>query len=198
MEKKKTDRRVQKTRRAIRRAFVQMLSRKELDCITVTDIAEAADINRKTFYNYYSGVADVLAEIEDELVTAFQADLQDYDFGQEVEDVRLAFGRLWDLIAGDQEFYHRLFHQGKDFHLVEKLTEMLRERSLECYLAHGGADPQVVEIAVDFVVSGVMAVQKHWFLSGQRMPLDQLCRITVEIAKHGVNSVLLPAASNVA
>ncbi len=190
MEKKKTDRRVQKTRRAIRRAFVQMLSRKELDSITVTDIAEAADINRKTFYNYYSGVADVLAEIEDELVTAFRADLQEYEFGQDVEDVRQMFSRLWELIAGDQEFYHRLFHQGKDFHLIEKLTEMLRERSLECYLAHGGADPQVVEIVVDFVVSGVMSVQKHWFVSGQRMPLDQLCRIMTELAKHGSYALL--------
>lgn len=57
MEKseKKTDRRVIKTKKAIHMAFVKLLSQKSVNEITVKDIADEADINRKTFYNYYSG-----------------------------------------------------------------------------------------------------------------------------------------------
>ena len=51
---KKTDRRVLKTKRAIYNAFVELLSEKEINHITITDISKKADINRKTFYNYYS------------------------------------------------------------------------------------------------------------------------------------------------
>ena len=52
MGEQKQDRRVVKTKRAIRNALVQLLSEKELDQITVKELADRADINRKTFYNY--------------------------------------------------------------------------------------------------------------------------------------------------
>ena len=45
------DRRVIRTKKAIRNAFAQLLSVKKLEDITVKDIAELADINGKTFYS---------------------------------------------------------------------------------------------------------------------------------------------------
>ena len=54
-ENVRQDRRVRRTKRAIRNAFAELLSEKPYEEITVTDITELADINRKTFYNYYAG-----------------------------------------------------------------------------------------------------------------------------------------------
>ena len=51
-EEKKTDRRVIKTKRAIRNAFAELLSHKDINDITIKDIADTADINRKTGCNY--------------------------------------------------------------------------------------------------------------------------------------------------
>ena len=48
MEEVKQDRRVMKTKKAIRSAFARLLAEKDIDRITVKDIAEAADVNRKT------------------------------------------------------------------------------------------------------------------------------------------------------
>lgn len=42
---KKIDRRVLKTKRAIYNAFVELLSEKEINHITITDISKKADIN---------------------------------------------------------------------------------------------------------------------------------------------------------
>ena len=63
---KPVDRRVIKTKKAIRIAFAKLLSKKDLNDITVSDIASLADINRKTFYNYYSGIYMVIDEIEND------------------------------------------------------------------------------------------------------------------------------------
>ena len=71
MEGKKPDRRVLKTKRAIRNALAQLLVEKELDEITVKDVADTADINRKTFYNYYTGIHQVIDEIESGIVFTF-------------------------------------------------------------------------------------------------------------------------------
>ena len=49
---KKQDRRVQRTKKSIRNAFLQLLAEKELEKISVKEIADSADVDRKTVYNY--------------------------------------------------------------------------------------------------------------------------------------------------
>ncbi|MBO5574611.1 MAG: TetR family transcriptional regulator, partial [Clostridium sp.] len=62
-EKRRTDRRVVRTKKAIRNAFARLVSRKPLGEITVKELSEEADINRKTFYNYYSDIFQVMDEV---------------------------------------------------------------------------------------------------------------------------------------
>lgn len=59
----KTDPRVRKTRLAIRRALVELMQKKDYDAITVTDISESAQINRKTFYAHYETKEQLCAQM---------------------------------------------------------------------------------------------------------------------------------------
>lgn len=59
----------QYTRKIIREAFIKMLNERPLNKITVKDIAIACEINRNTFYYYYTDVYVLLSEI-------FQTELQ--------------------------------------------------------------------------------------------------------------------------
>lgn len=65
------DRRVLRTRRAIQRSLLRLLETQPMDRVTVTQLAEAADINRKTFYAHYREVGEVLEDVEDEVVGVF-------------------------------------------------------------------------------------------------------------------------------
>lgn len=51
------------TKELIYETFVELLSQKPFDKITVKDIVETCDINRNTFYYYYSDIYDLLEEI---------------------------------------------------------------------------------------------------------------------------------------
>ena len=68
----KADRRILKTKKAIYEALVELMQKKKLNSITVTELAAQADINRKTFYTYYSTVNDVLDEGINELITSLK------------------------------------------------------------------------------------------------------------------------------
>lgn len=59
----------QYTMKMIREAFIKMLNDRPLNKITVKDIAAACEINRNTFYYYYTDVYALLSEI-------FQMELQ--------------------------------------------------------------------------------------------------------------------------
>ena len=62
------DKRVVKTRRAIREALVTLLRDREMEDITVVLLAETAQVNRKTFYAHYDKVEDVGWDLIDEFV----------------------------------------------------------------------------------------------------------------------------------
>ncbi|MBQ7228809.1 MAG: TetR family transcriptional regulator, partial [Clostridia bacterium] len=58
------DRRVARTKKNIYRAFFRLVQTKAIDDITVSELARAADIDRKTFYLHYQTVRDVFVEFK--------------------------------------------------------------------------------------------------------------------------------------
>lgn len=54
------DRRIKKTRQLIMDTFIDLLSEKEFEKITINDIAQRADINRGTVYLHYMDKYDLL------------------------------------------------------------------------------------------------------------------------------------------
>lgn len=52
--------------RLLKSTLLEQMETKNLDDITVVGLIQAAEINRKTFYNHYSGLADLLCKIVSE------------------------------------------------------------------------------------------------------------------------------------
>ena len=70
------DLRIQRTRKCITDAFVEIRKKKELEKITVKEIADAAMINKATFYNHFSSVYDLSEQLENEVINAVLCDIQ--------------------------------------------------------------------------------------------------------------------------
>ena len=56
------DRRVQKTRAALRAAFNELILAKGYEAIVAADLAAHANVGRSTFYEHFQGKEDILAE----------------------------------------------------------------------------------------------------------------------------------------
>ena len=52
MVEKKTDRRILKTKRALRESLLYLLKEQPIQKISVSRLCEKSDINRSTFYTY--------------------------------------------------------------------------------------------------------------------------------------------------
>lgn len=61
------DRRVRKTKRALRQSLFKLIEEKSINQITVTELTDLADVNRSTFYLYYSDVPDMMEKIQNEI-----------------------------------------------------------------------------------------------------------------------------------
>lgn len=75
------DRRIVRTQRKLKTALLDLLKEKDLQDLTITEVARRADCNRVTFYSHYKDLNTLLAAIIDDylngLVEYFRKGFQD-------------------------------------------------------------------------------------------------------------------------
>ena len=74
MPEKREDRRTQYSKRVIREALYELMQEKPLNKITVTEICALADVNRSTFYAYYTDIFNLHESIIKEFYTVQKLD----------------------------------------------------------------------------------------------------------------------------
>lgn len=62
MTAEKLDRRTERTRKALKSAFIELTLTRGYDAVTVEDIVGRADIGRSTFYMHYAGKEEILTQ----------------------------------------------------------------------------------------------------------------------------------------
>lgn len=64
------DLRIKKTECAVKNAFIELRSKKELEKITVKELCEVACINKSTFYSHYGDIYELSDRMEEEVVAS--------------------------------------------------------------------------------------------------------------------------------
>lgn len=191
MEPSKTpDRRVLRTKRAIKSAFAQLLTEKNINDITVSDIAALADINRKTFYNYYAGVYAVVDEIEDDTIRRFDALLTEPDFEVNANRPYMIFKKLTDIINREPVFFRYLIAMDANVSLSTKMAEMLKARTKAILLKYLTVDESRLDLMLEFMVTGSVSVYRQWYNSDRREPLENISDSINLLIFHGLKGYL--------
>ena len=184
------DKRVMKTRRAIHSAMTRLLTLKPIEEITVTELADAAEINRKTFYNYYSSVYMVAEEMEDEIVERFEDTLRIIDFETLLQDPQTTFNTLARIIASDLDFYETILTNRNQVFFLQKIITSLKERIMALYFDRNSKDFELQEYMLEYIISGLVSVYQKWFKSGRKTDMEELSKYISMLAVNGVKSIL--------
>ncbi len=186
-EPRRPDRRVLRTKRAIRNAFIKLLSQKDLNDISVKDIADAADVDRKTVYNYYSGVYEIRNEVENEIIGLLESAVKELDVKNSIDNPLKLFETLTDIINSNIELYGHLFKIDANSYIIRKVNKVLRDKVCDGLKA-ASLDDCDYELCADFVTSGMLSVYQNWFDSGCVKPLEQLSKEAGKLVIDGLHS----------
>lgn len=85
------DLRVRKTIQGIKSAFEELICEKEYEKITVKELCDKAQINKKTFYHYYETLDALLSEMQAELSAGFLGRVKDFSLPDELDKVNREF-----------------------------------------------------------------------------------------------------------
>ena len=186
---KPVDRRVIKTKKAIRIAFAKLLSKKDLNDITVSDIASLADINRKTFYNYYSGIYMVIDEIENDIVQTFSSVIGEINFNEEMENPYSIFEKLTAIINTDMDFYSHLFSLNANTKILLKIVTLLKNKTKDAVISQTNIDEPVADHTLTFIFSGMFAVYQSWFNSDRSQSIEEISELISDLCLNGIKAI---------
>lgn len=187
----RTDRRVVRTKRAIRNALIRLLSQKSINEITVKDLADTADINRKTFYNYYSDIHQVIDEMENELVAAFEDALQENVFNPDMQNPYAVFSKLTEILSSDIDFYGYLLKSDATSNLIAKIMSALKSKAREAFADQVSLDDNTLGLIIDYVAAGMIAVYQSWFNSDRKLPIEKISEQVSIITLGGIKGMIL-------
>ena len=159
---------------------MQLLSEKRLQDITVREITELANIDRKTFYNHYGSIYEIVEEQEDKFIEYVAKKLDKNDI---LKDIKNPGKILAGIAKMSKEFsvYSKILQTDHGLLYGIKLAEKVKDRIMVSMLKMN-LTPEEAEIFSIYVFSGIVAVYRHLRISGNRINfetaseiLDRMC-----------------------
>ena len=181
------DRRVIRTKKAIRNALLQLAVEKDLEKITIKEIAERADVDRKTIYNYYPGIMEIFGEIENELIANFYREAQNLIH---TKDVRQYFLSVAGLINQDFEIYE-LIVRSNNHTFINKIVLFLREWIQATLNQSGILDTQKIALATEYLSGGIFNAYRYWFQSDRQKTLEEFSLELCDLLMGGLPTYFL-------
>ena len=185
------DRRVGKTQKSIRDALINLTAEKDVSQITIKELAERADINRKTFYMHYSSIDDILDKIGNEIIEKLVFVLDTHDFFNLHFDEYAFFRSLNDVINEDFDFYQKLVCANSNNFLLVKVKKILKDTIIEKYYEKFKINKEMLSLYAEYVASGIMSMYIEWFNMNSKLPLEDLAKVASNIAFNGINSLIV-------
>ena len=184
------DRRVVKTKRAIKEAFAKLLTQKDINDITISDIAAEANINHKTFYNYYGGIYEVVGEIEDDIVRLIDKEVTGIGFQNSLQSPYLIFEKLTKVINTDTDFFGYLLGMNANVSLESKIADLLKSKFKMFVLQDVEISELRLNLMAEFIISGMVAVYRRWFNSDRSEPIETISEEMTLLAFEGINGFM--------
>lgn len=174
---KKENQRVRLTKLMLKDALVDLLEKTPLQQITITEICERAEINRTTFYKYYSSECDLYADIENDFITILEINLAN---GPEK-----SLEKLLNLISNNRKMATVLLNNSS----VETLSQRIFSLpAIINYMNLKQLDktPYNEEIS-SFLFNGSYALIKKWINTGFLIPPKELSVLMIDLINKVVN-----------
>lgn len=188
-EKRSEDRRVKRTKKALRDCLFSLLEQKTADEITVKELTAAADINRSTFYFYYKDIDDMIMQIQDEIYSVFETDVinQAGDFLTANDFVQYLTRFL--LFCKEHERICK-FVIGND--PKNNLSKRIKKGLLRCIpdttLFFEETDPK--RYLTEYAVAGFWQLIVNWMYDGMKIPPQEMAVFMTNVYFYGSRSVL--------
>ncbi len=178
------DLRVKRTIKAIRNAFCQLVLEKDFKDISIKELTELAEINRKTFYLHFSSLDDLIHQLQKDIVNNFLKLVENETASLNVEGCIYKFYHYLN-DCGDVE--QKLLCDTEYSFFYEEVTQALLDSTAFKPFYERTREPYLVRAYCVTITS----MYRSWLQNKKPIPLDELIKYASDIILNGYNNAKL-------
>ena len=172
-----SDKRVIRTKKAIKAALFRILEEKDISAITISELTQEANVNRRTFYTHYHNITDILDEIEGDLVEAMTQLVERFDAKNYRTSTYDLFLGLNDLITVEFDYYFHLVRVDMRGMLMSRLKNVIKsttDKLLEDICKRQGREMTVMS---SFIVGGFFNSYLEWHNHPDELSIERAAEL---------------------
>ena len=155
------------TRESLEISLMQLLEKKELKTITISELVERAGVSRAAFYRNYSSKEQILEEIFKNTVQGITDKLEEFNFKTEMY-------QIWLFLFKEAKKEARVISLAIDYNFEKLLTQavfyFLEKRNRN-------AKKTTNSYMNSFWSSAVVSVLSKWIKDGMKVPAEKIASL---------------------
>ncbi|GIO96845.1 TetR family transcriptional regulator [Paenibacillus lautus] len=172
---KMTDRRIVRSKEALKQALLSLLSQKSFSSISITEIVELANYNRGTFYTHYDNkealLDDILTPLMEELIASFRAPYGEVDVFH-IDELPANAVKIFDYIHQNADVYTALFKSDVLPLVRDKMFSALKQIAMEDLDYPRGELNH--ELLIIYNMHALLGLVFHWIENNFQYPVPYM------------------------
>jgi AcrR family transcriptional regulator len=178
---KKENRKIRYTKIALKESLVELMQRKPISKITITELCELADINRNTFYTYYTSQHDLLRNIEDESLSELQKVLKQIEGKPGKAEVQKYLSQFLHFVRENKNSIQVLLSDKGDLDFQKQLVNTTFSSIYQQSPELAVKEQERKEYTVLYATTGSLHVIQGWLQRKMSMPIDDLANLLLNL-----------------
>lgn len=183
-QSQKQDLRYRKNEKIIRDTFREMIAETDYSKISIKELTERAQINRKTFYLHYSSLDHLLSSLQLEIMSPTFQMIEETSFPDDVEKIiRHSFQIMASLDAVDKKILSAKGH----FPNEGTPSDLIREHYFQKYDRFSDYNRFESGLIITYFSVCLGVIYRQWEANGQRIPIEEMVPLATRLILHGLD-----------
>jgi AcrR family transcriptional regulator len=176
------DLRVKRTIESIKKSFEELICEKDYEKITVKELCDRAMINKKTFYNYYPTIDDLLAEMQRQLSAGYIEKVKNYNLPEELDKVNREF-----FIYSEEQgiAYEKITCSGSYSTIRQEMIDDVIKSTWGKSQKFRKLDPGLQKILLGYINTVSVGNYRQWVEDGKKIPIEEMIDISNRLICNG-------------
>ncbi|MEE1504591.1 MAG: TetR-like C-terminal domain-containing protein [Acutalibacteraceae bacterium] len=178
------DRRVKRTKKALHEALLTLLNEKSINEITVTELTTLADVNRATFYFYYTDLIDMLQQIQNEAYEDFTEVIQKATIHvSSIEGFTEYAERVFTYCKENEPLVRFIVNNDVNNRLYTYIRQLMLTNIPNTKEIFGENNP--AKFISNYVINAMIGVCIDWMDDGMKIPARDLAELCANVYING-------------
>ncbi len=172
----------EQTKKALKNSFLELCEKNGISGVTVGAITKRAGYNRCTFYNYYADIPEMLAEIENGVLSELRQRVSAQEFC--VSNINDASQQFFSFFEAYGNTLYVLLSKSGDSGFRNRFKESAFAIYRKAFA--GKMDATQIDYLITYVSSAGLGLVEHWYEMGKKDSAEDFLRSMQTLLSTGI------------